>query len=68
MSQTEEAIVSPFSDICQDQYKEILMRRLEQTRALVISTTVCPACTKAKNVLERNNVPYKEISLDMLSQ
>ena len=44
------------------------MRRLDQTRALVISTTVCPACTKAKNILDRNEVPYKEISLDLLSQ
>ena len=59
---------SPFSEICQDQYREILHKRLEQTRALVISTTVCPACTKAKNLLERNNIEYKEISLDLLNQ
>ena len=58
----------PFSDICQDQYRDILLKRLEQTRALVISTTVCPACTKAKNLLERDNVEYREISLDMLNQ
>jgi len=44
------------------------MARLEKTRALVISTTVCPACTKAKNILDRNNVEYKEISLDLLNQ
>ena len=59
---------SPFSEICQDQYREILQKRLEQNRALVISTTVCPACTKAKNLLERNNIEYKEISLDLLNQ
>ena len=44
------------------------MKRLEQTRALVISTTVCPACTKAKSILDRNSVEYKEISLDLLNQ
>jgi len=59
---------SPFSDICRDEYREILHERLGQTRALVISTTVCPACTKAKTLLERNNVDYREISLDLLSQ
>ena len=49
---------SIFSDICKDQYKDILQKRLDKTRALVISTTVCPACTKAKTILDRNNVEY----------
>ena len=43
-------------------------KRLENKRALVISTTVCPACHKAKNLLDRNNVEYNEITLDLLSQ
>ena len=59
---------SPFNAICQEQYKAVLMKRLEQKRALVISTTVCPACTKAKSLLERNNIDYMEISLDMISE
>ena len=59
---------SPFSEICEEKYKEVLMKRLETTRALVISTTVCPACTKAKSLLERNNIEYKEIPLDRLNQ
>ena len=58
---------SIFSDICKDQYRKILEERLEKTRALVISTTVCPACTKAKSILDRNNVQYAEISLDLLA-
>ena len=59
---------SPFSDICRDEYRQILQKRLGETRALVISTTVCPACTKAKSLLDRNNVDYREISLDLLNQ
>lgn len=55
-----------FSEICQDYYRQILEQRLEKARALVISTTVCPACTKAKNILDRNKVEYKEIQLDLL--
>ena len=47
---------SPFSELCEEYFKQILMSKLEKKRALVISTTVCPACTKAKNILDRNNV------------
>ena len=57
-----------FSDICKEQYREILEKRLEENRALVISTSVCPACTKAKNILDRNEVQYREIKLDLLNQ
>ena len=62
------ATESPFSPLCNDSYKDILMKRLEQNKALVISTTVCPACVRAKNLLDRNSVAYKEIHLDMLTQ
>ena len=60
--------MSILSDICKEEYAQIVMGRLEKTRALVISTTVCPACTKAKNILDRNEVEYREISLDLLNQ
>ena len=43
------------------------MNKLEKNKALVISTTVCPACTKAKNILDRNNIQYEEIALDDLN-
>ena len=59
---------NPFSSICKQQYLDILMERLASKRALVISTTVCPACTKAKSILDRNNVEYSEVTLDLLSR
>mmetsp|Transcript_29401 Transcript_29401/g.44446 ORF Transcript_29401/g.44446 Transcript_29401/m.44446 type:complete len:112 (+) Transcript_29401:5663-5998(+) len=55
-----------FSSICPDEYKQALQSRLEKTRALVISTSVCPACTRAKNLLERNNIDFTEVVLDRI--
>ena len=57
-----------FTNMCADAYRDILNKALEERRALVISTTSCPACTRAKNLLDRNEVGFKEIFLDRLHE
>ena len=34
------------------------------TQILIYSTTICPYCVKAKNLLNRKNYKYKEINVD----
>ena len=50
--------------MCNAKYKEKLAELINQQQATVFSTTYCPYCVKAKKVLDRNNISYKEIMLD----
>lgn len=70
---SEEAAATPqpttllkglFSDICKPKYLERLSEIMTEAPATVISTTYCPYCTKAKKLLESNEVKYQEIMLD----
>jgi glutaredoxin len=36
-------------------------------RATVFSTTYCPYCTKAKKLLDTNEVEYNEVMLDEIN-
>ena len=46
--------MSVFSDICKTQYLERLNTMMAEKQALVVSTTYCPYCTKAKKLLDLN--------------
>ena len=50
--------------MCSDKYRQKLTEMVNSQQATVFSTTYCPYCTKAKKVLDRNNVAYKEVMLD----
>jgi glutaredoxin len=40
---------------------------MAEKAALVVSTTYCPYCNKAKALLNRNNIEHTEIMLDSMN-
>ncbi len=50
--------------ICKEEYKEMLAKKMEEKPALVISTTYCPYCNKAKSLLNRYGIGHNEMMLD----
>ena len=42
----------------------MLSKMMQEKSSLVISTTTCPYCTKAKRLLDMNQVGYKEVLID----
>lgn len=58
-----------FSNDCDPKYLEKLQQLIGAKQATVFSTTYCPYCTKAKNLLQKHLIDYNEIMLDeMLAQ
>ena len=53
-----------FSEKCHPKYKQLLKEKIESTESLMISSTYCPYCTKAKKILDKNDVKYDEINMD----
>ena len=56
-----------FSAICKPAYAQRLTEIIGEKQATVFSTGYCPYCTKAKKLLDKNEVEYKEIMLDEIS-
>jgi glutaredoxin 3 len=53
-----------FSDMCKPQYLERLQQIFSEKQATVVSTTYCGYCNKAKKLLEKEGVEFREIMLD----
>ncbi len=52
--------------MCKDEYAMALKKKMAETTALVVSTTYCGYCNKAKSLLNRYSIPTTEIVLDTL--
>jgi glutaredoxin len=50
--------------VCKDEFKALLEKKMEDQPALVISTTYCPYCKKAKALLNRYGIGHNEMMLD----
>lgn len=61
------ALSSMFTAVCKPAYSKRLSELISEKQATVFSTTYCPYCTKAKKLLDKNNVGYNEIMLDEIS-
>ena len=57
-----------WSNICKPYYLERLNQIVNEKQAVVVSTTYCPYCTKAKKLLDQNNIEYREIMLDEINE
>ena len=69
MAENDTTTTSPFDNpLCPSDYRGALDRALEQRRALVVSTQSCPACVRAKNLLDRSSIKYAEVRLDFLGE
>ncbi len=67
-AQTLSATASSlFSAICKPAYSARLTEIISSKQATVFSTTYCPYCTKAKKLLDKNEVEYTEVMLDEIS-
>ena len=69
---TEEGETNPlyaklFSTICKPAYAKRLTEIIKEKQAAVFSTGYCPYCTKAKKLLDKNDVAYNEVMLDEIS-
>ena len=53
--------------VCKDEYAQALKQKMAEKTALVISTTYCGYCNKAKSLLGRYNIEHSEIVLDNLN-
>lgn len=53
--------------ICKEQYANMLKQKMEEKVALVISTTYCPYCNKAKSLLNRYGITHSEMMLDEMN-
>ena len=53
--------------ICKEEYAQALRQKMAERTALVISTTYCGYCNKAKSLLEKYQIPTNEIVLDTLN-
>ena len=53
--------------MCKPAYSKRLTEIISEKAATVFSTTYCPYCTKAKKLLDKNEVGYTEIMLDEIS-
>ena len=59
---------SQFSDKCPAQYLDKLQNIMNLKQATVFSTTYCSYCTKAKKLLQNNEIAYNEVMLDEMQQ
>ena len=50
--------------VCKEEYSTMLRQKIAEKAALVISTTYCPYCNKAKSLLNRNGIEHNELMLD----
>ena len=50
--------------VCKEEYKAMIEKKMEEQPALVISTTYCSYCNKAKSLLKRYNIGHTEYMLD----
>ena len=53
--------------MCKEEYKTLLLERLKEETATVFSSSYCPYCPKAKELLKKNNVGHTEIMMDHLN-
>ena len=53
--------------MCKEQYKTLLKDLMAENTATVFSSSYCPYCPKAKELLERNKVGFTEVILDQLN-
>ena len=53
--------------MCKEQYKTLLTERLNQETATVFSSSYCPYCPKAKDLLNRYKIGHTEVVLDHLN-
>ena len=53
--------------VCKEEYANKLKQMMEEKAALVISTTYCPYCNKAKSLLNRYNIEHQELVLDSMN-
>ena len=44
--------------ICKEEYANMLKEKLAEKPGLIISTTYCPYCNKAKSLLDRYNISH----------
>ena len=56
-----------FDGMCKEQYKTMLFDLMAEGTATVFSSSFCPYCPKAKELLNRNRVGFTEITLDHLN-
>ena len=40
---------------------------ISEKQATIFSTNVCPYCTKAKKLMDKNGVEYKEVLLEEIA-
>ena len=64
---SSNSLASLFSSMCKPAYSARLAEIIKDKQATVFSTGYCPYCTKAKKLLDKNEVPYTEIMLDEIS-
>ena len=53
--------------VCKEEYAEMLRQKMSEKAGLVISTTYCPYCNKAKSLLNRYNIQHSEMMLDEMN-
>ena len=53
--------------VCKPEYADQLKKMMEEKPGLVISTTYCPYCNKAKSLLNRYNIGHQELVLDKMN-
>jgi glutaredoxin len=52
--------------ICKQEVAEKLQQEMNKEPAFVVSSTHCPYCNKAKNVLKKYGIGHHEIMLDKI--
>lgn len=63
----KSAAAQLFSTMCKPAYSARLQEIIGEKQATVFSTGYCPYCTKAKKLLDKNQVEYTEVMLDEIS-
>lgn len=53
--------------VCKEEYAQALKQKLAEKTGLVVSTTYCPYCNKAKSLLDRNSIEHSELVLDTMN-
>ena len=53
--------------MCKEQYKTLLLERMKEEPATVFSSSYCPYCPKAKDLLKRNKIGHTKIIMDHLN-
>lgn len=53
--------------VCKEEYANMIKAKLQEKAGLIISTTYCPYCNKAKSLLDRYNIEHQDIVLDSIN-